>query len=200
MELTPTIKQLAIAATIFSAGFLSYEAILRATNGNSLFTISDQNGFEISIIRVIEKSRLPMYLIAKDLTISKMNRAALDFLSLEPKSIEGKSMETLIDHISLIVPDKWRNCFLAEQQEMMKLVRTGRLPEAEVLIPVDLNSSVNPDNRGKYILWVRAERLFLKEGKEPIGSLALVRIREIDDWKDSEIDALTRRCNQRYST
>lgn len=197
MEHTPTVKLLGIIAVAFATGFGAYEAIVRATNGKSLFSGLASQSLNVAIRRVVDESNLPMYLIDRNLTVQGMNEAAGALLSLEPGKTNGKSIGFLIRHIARNVPEKWRSCFLEEQKELQELVEAGKLPEAEATVPVDLRHSPIPRIRARYILWIRAESLYGSQDDGPLGSLVFMRARKVPDWNDSELVALTTRCDQR---
>lgn len=145
---------------------------------------------------VIAESNLPMYFISPKQTIHYMNDAARTLLSLEPSAIENKDIQVLIDHVAKLVPKEWQECFRRQQDAMVQLARQGKFPEAQATVPVDLIKSFNSKIRGKYLLWVHADRMFAESSEETVGSLVVVRARKVDEWGGDEINALTKACRE----
>ncbi|MBF0249836.1 MAG: PAS domain-containing protein [Alphaproteobacteria bacterium] len=195
MEHKPTLatilKIFGMLAAAYAAGFSSYEGLLRLASGKSLFSIEQAE--DVPISRAVMAANIPMYWMDTNLNVIDVNDAFLDLYSLNRDGVQGKNLEHLIEHGSQYVPEKWRDCFLKQQREMLQKARVGNLPKAEAIVPLDRSSSVNPDISGKYVVWLRADRLYSKNDKF-LGVWVIGRKRKVDSWDDGEIRILNRQC------
>jgi PAS domain-containing protein len=146
---------------------------------NLASTSMGENRVPAGLDALMDSSNWPMFFTDLNRVVIRCNRHLGQLLDSSEQDFEGKSVRGLIERLAQQVPEPRRGAFLKRQRDLQDEYDAKLHPHSDEFEYLDTTRHpVSSGWRGKYKLWIHADRIKL-DGKE-VGYFVMYRTERID--------------------